>query len=162
MTTVHAYTGTQSLVDAAQRGMRRGRAAALNIVPTSTGAAKAIGLVLPHLAGRIDGMALRVPVPDGSITDLTFETERPFTRETLHDAFKTAAGDASYRGVLSITAEELVSSDILGSAYSTIVDATSTVVLDARHAKVLAWYDNEWGYACRVRDLVEEIAGGRG
>jgi glyceraldehyde 3-phosphate dehydrogenase len=158
MSTVHAYTGTQSLIDAAQRGMRRGRAAAVNIVPTSTGAARAIALVLPQLEGKMDGLAFRVPVPDGSVLDLTFESARPFSKESLHAALRAAAADPSYRGVLDTTAEELVSSDILGSPKSAIVDETSTVVLDERRAKVVAWYDNEWGYACRVRDLVAEMA----
>jgi glyceraldehyde 3-phosphate dehydrogenase len=159
VTTVHAYTGSQAVVDSAKKSMRRGRAAALNIVPTSTGAARAIGLVLPHLAGRIDGLAFRVPVPDGSIIDLVFETERTFDRDGLHAALRRAAADASYKGVLAVTDEELVSSDIVGTAQSAIVDATSTITLGDHRAKLVAWYDHEWGYACRVRDLVELISG---
>jgi glyceraldehyde 3-phosphate dehydrogenase len=154
MTTVHAYTGSQAVLDAAQKRMRRGRAAALNIVPTSTGAAKAIDLVLPDIAGTLDGMAFRVPVPDGSVVDLVFESERPFTVASLHAAFASAAQDPSYRGVLAVTEDEVVSSDIIGTRYSALVDATSTLVQGDRRAKVVAWYDNEWGYAARVRDLV--------
>jgi glyceraldehyde 3-phosphate dehydrogenase len=160
MSTVHAYTGSQALVDKADKDMRRGRAAALNIVPSTTGAARAIGLVLPHLAGKIDGLAYRVPVPDGSIVDLVFQTAQPFTRDTLHSAFSAAAEDPTYRGVLAITTDALVSSDIIGTDHSAIVDATSTIVLDDHTAKVLAWYDNEWGYACRVRDLVVLVGAG--
>ena len=159
MSTVHAYTGTQALVDKADRDMRRGRAAALNIVPSSTGAARAIGEVLGHLKGKIDGLAYRVPVPDGSITDLVFQTEQPFTRDSLHDLFDRAAADPSYCGVLATSRAPLVSSDILGDPHSAIVDITSTLVLGDRTAKVLAWYDNEWGYACRVRDLVAMVGG---
>jgi len=157
MSTVHAYTGSQALVDRADKDLRRGRAAALNIVPTSTGAARAIGLVLPHLAGKIDGMAYRVPVPDGSVVDLTFGARRPFTRDSLHAALRAAAADPSYRGVLDYTEFELVSSDIVGTRHSSIVDATATIVLGDRMAKVLAWYDNEFGYACRVHDLAVMI-----
>jgi glyceraldehyde 3-phosphate dehydrogenase len=157
MSTVHAYTGSQALVDRADKDRRRGRAAALNIVPSTTGAAKAIGLVLPHLAGKIDGMAFRVPVPDGSITDLVFETREPFTVESLHGAFRAAEGDPSYRGVLTLTEHELVSSDIVHSPYSAIVDSGLTLTMGERRGKVLAWYDNEWGYALRVCDLVAMI-----
>jgi glyceraldehyde 3-phosphate dehydrogenase len=158
VTTVHAYTGSQSVVDSAQKNMRRGRAAALNIVPTTTGAARAIGLVLPHLAGKIDGMAFRVPVPAGSVIDLVFETRQPFDAESLHRALEAAASDPTYRGVLAVTNEELVSSDIIGTEQSAIVDATSTLTLGDRRGKLVAWYDNEWGYACRVRDLVGLVA----
>lgn len=157
MSTVHAYTGSQELVDAANKNTRRGRAAALNIVPTTTGAAQAIGLVLPHLDGKIDGMAFRVPVPDGSIVDLVFESREAMTRESLHDAFRQAAAEPSYRGVLGLTEQAYVSTDIIDSDYSALVDAGSTILLDPHHAKVLAWYDNEWGYACRVRDVVAMV-----
>lgn len=154
MSTVHAYTGSQALVDRADKDLRRGRAAALNIVPTSTGAARAIGLVLPRLKGRIDGMAYRVPVPDGSVVDLTFGAREPFSRDALHATVRAAAADPSYLGVLDYTEDALVSSDILGRPHSSIFDATSTLVMGDRTAKVLAWYDNEFGYACRVHDLV--------
>jgi len=160
MSTVHAYTGSQALVDRADKDLRRGRAAALNIVPTSTGAARAIGLVLPHLKGKIDGMAYRVPVPDGSVVDLTFGTRAAFTRDSLHQAVRAAAADPTYLGVLAFTEFEMVSSDIVGTPHSAIFDTTSTIVLGDRTAKVLAWYDNEFGYACRVHDLTVMI--GRG
>ncbi|HEX5633845.1 MAG TPA: glyceraldehyde 3-phosphate dehydrogenase NAD-binding domain-containing protein, partial [Gemmatimonadales bacterium] len=126
VSTVHAYTGSQALVDAANRNPARGRAAALNIVPTSTGAAKAIGLVMPHLAGRVDGMAYRVPVPDGSVIDLVFGARDAVSAEAINQAFRTASADPSYRGVLAVTDEPLVSSDIIGDARSAIVDAGST------------------------------------
>jgi glyceraldehyde 3-phosphate dehydrogenase len=157
MSTVHAYTGSQALVDRADKDARRGRAAALNIVPTSTGAAKAIGRVLPHLAGRIDGLAYRVPVPTGSVTDLVCETRQPLTVELVHAAFAAAEADPSYHGVLSLSRFELVSSDIVGTPQSAIVDATSTLVMGMRRAKVVAWYDNEWGYAARVKDMAGYI-----
>jgi len=158
--TIHAYTGSQALVDAANKQPVRGRAAALNIVPTTTGAAKSIGEVLPHLDGRVDGMAYRVPVPDGSVLDLVFGTERPMTRDGLNDALRAAASDASYRGVLAVSDEALVSTDIVGDPRSAIVDAPSTGVQGDRRGKVVAWYDNEWGYASRVVDLLELIAAG--
>lgn len=162
VSTVHAYTGSQALVDVAAKG-RRGRAAALNIVPTTTGAAKAIGLVLPRLAGKVDGMAYRVPVPDGSVIDVVAELGRAVDAEALNTAFRTAAADPSYRGVLAATDDEIVSSDIIGRGESAVVDLPSTMVLggSGRVAKVVAWYDNEWGYAGRVMDLVRHI-GGRG
>ncbi len=158
VSTVHAYTGSQALVDVAAKG-RRGRAAALNIVPTSTGAAKAIGLVLPHLAGKVDGMAYRVPVPDGSVIDVVAELGRPVDAAALNAAFRAAAADASYRGVLAATDDEIVSSDVIGRPESAVVDLPSTMVLggSGRVAKVVAWYDNEWGYAGRVMDLVDYI-----
>jgi glyceraldehyde 3-phosphate dehydrogenase len=159
MSTVHAYTGSQALVDRADKDLRRGRAAALNIVPTTTGAARAIGLVLPHLAGKIDGLAYRVPVPTGSVTDLVFESREPLSRDAIHEAFAAAAADASYRDVLAISHFPLVSSDIVGDPHSAIVDATSTLVMGGTRAKVVAWYDNEWGYAARVKDMVAHIAG---
>jgi glyceraldehyde 3-phosphate dehydrogenase len=157
MSTVHAYTGSQALVDRADKDMRRGRAAALNIVPTSTGAARAIGLVLPHLKGKVDGLAIRVPVPDGSITDLVVETREPLSVEAIHAAFDAAAADPSYHHVLAVSRDPLVSGDIVGTPYSCLLDATSTLTMGDRRAKVLGWYDNEWGYAARVKDLVTYI-----
>ncbi len=157
MSTVHAYTGSQALVDRADKDLRRGRAAALNIVPTSTGAARAIGLVLPHLKGRIDGLAYRVPVPDGSVVDLTFQSERPLSAAAIHQALQAAAADPSYLGVLGCTEDPIVSADIVGQGWSCLFDSTSTVVLDDHTAKVLAWYDNEYGYARRVHDLLRLI-----
>ncbi|MEO8084811.1 MAG: type I glyceraldehyde-3-phosphate dehydrogenase, partial [Ardenticatenales bacterium] len=160
VSTIHAYTGSQALIDVSAKG-RRGRAAALNIVPTSTGAAKAIGLVLPGLAGKVDGMAYRVPVPDGSVIDVVCQLDRATTVEALNEAFRAAAGDTSYRGVLAVTADEIVSSDIIGRAESAIVDLPSTMVMGGESciAKVVAWYDNEWGYAARVMDIVAYIGG---
>lgn len=158
MSTVHAYTGSQALVDRADKDLRRGRAAALNIVPTSTGAARAIGLVLPQLKGRIDGLAYRVPVPDGSVVDLTFQSEKPIDAQAIHQTMRAAAADPSYLGVLGYTEDPIVSSDIVGLPWSCLFDATSTVVADAHTAKVLAWYDNEFGYARRVHDLLRLIA----
>lgn len=159
VSTIHAYTGSQALIDVSAKG-RRGRAAALNIVPTSTGAAKAIGLVLPRLAGKVDGMAYRVPVPDGSVIDVVCQLERATTVAALNDAFRAAAADPSYRGVLAVTDDEIVSSDIIGRAESAIVDLPSTMVMggEGRVVKVVAWYDNEWGYAARVMDLVAFLA----
>jgi len=159
VTTIHAYTGSQALVDAANKNPTRGRAAALNIVPTTTGAAKAIGLVLPHLQGRVDGMAFRVPVPDGSVIDLVFGTRDPISIEAINAALTAAAADPSYRGVLTVAEEPLVSTDIIGDPRSAIVDTASTMVQGDHRAKVVAWYDNEWGYASRVLDLLEIIAG---
>jgi glyceraldehyde 3-phosphate dehydrogenase len=157
MSTVHAYTGSQALVDRADKDLRRGRAAAYNIVPTSTGAAKAIGLVLPQLAGKIDGLAYRVPVPDGSVVDLVFETREPISVDGLHTAFAAAEGDVSYHHVLALSRFPLVSSDIIGTPQSAIVDASVTLAMGDHRAKVVAWYDNEWGYAARVKDMVDYI-----
>jgi glyceraldehyde 3-phosphate dehydrogenase len=158
MSTIHAYTGSQALIDQADSRPRRGRAAAWNIVPSTTGAAQAIGLVLPRLAGKIQGMAFRVPVPDGSCIDFTVGTREPLNETTLHAAMAAAEQDPSFRGVLSITEDELVSSDILGSSRSAIVEAPSTLVVGEKVVKVVAWYDNEWGYASRVVDLVDMMA----
>lgn len=160
MTTVHAYTGSQALVDRADKRMRRGRAAAINIVPTSTGAAAALGLVLPELAGKLDGMALRVPVPDGSVVDLTFQSQRPLGGvEGLNAAMRAASQDPSYRGVLGYTEDEIVSSDIIGRPWSSLYDASASLVIGERSAKVLAWYDNEFGYAQRLHELVVMMGG---
>jgi glyceraldehyde-3-phosphate dehydrogenase type I len=161
LSTIHAYTGSQALIDRANKMPRRGRAAAVNIVPTSTGAAAAIGQVLPHLDGRMKGMAFRVPVPDGSVVDLTFETREPFGDEAgLHAALQAAAADPSYMGVLHYNTYPIVSTDIIGSPFSSIFDATSSIIIDERRAKVLAWYDNEYGYARRVHDLVVMVGEG--
>ena len=158
MSTIHAYTGTQALIDQADTRPRRGRAAAWNIVPSTTGAAKAIGMVLPRLEGKVQGMAFRVPVPDGSCIDFTVGTREPLTKTMLHAALASAEQDPSFRGVLTITEDELVSSDILGSSRSAIVEAPSTLVVNDHVVKVVAWYDNEWGYARRVVDLVDMVA----
>jgi glyceraldehyde 3-phosphate dehydrogenase len=158
LTTVHAYTSSQSLVDAPSKKWRRGRSAAESIVPTTTGAAIATTLVLPQLEGKMDGLAMRVPVPAGSIIDFVAQTEKPVTVERVNEAFRRASQAPGMRGILGITDEELVSADIVGSTYSALVDAESTMVLGDRTVKVLAWYDNEWGYAKRVADLAEYIA----
>lgn len=155
MTTVHAYTANQNILDGPHSDLRRARAAALNIIPTTTGAAKAVGLVLPHLAGKLDGMALRVPVPDGSLTDLTAVVGEETTRDEVNALFQQAAGGAM-KGVLQFSQEPLVSSDIVHNPHSSIVDADSTMV-DGTLVKVTAWYDNEWGYASRTVDLAEML-----
>jgi glyceraldehyde 3-phosphate dehydrogenase len=153
LTTVHAYTASQSLIDAPSKKWRRGRAAAVSIVPTTTGAAIATTLVLPQLEGKMDGLAIRVPVPVGSIIDFVVETEKPVTTESVNDAFRKASETEGLKGVLGITDEELVSADLVGSSYSALVDAQSTMVLGQNTVKVLAWYDNEWGFSRRVVDL---------
>jgi glyceraldehyde 3-phosphate dehydrogenase len=153
LTTVHAITRSQSTVDASYRKWTRGRSAVANIVPTTTGAAIATTLVLPALEGRLDGLAMRVPVPDGSIIDFVVHTEKPLTVQVVNDAFRKAAKTDSLRGILRVSEEPLVSSDVIGSTYSALVDAQSTMVLGQHTVKVLAWYDNEWGYARRVVDL---------
>jgi glyceraldehyde 3-phosphate dehydrogenase len=153
LTTVHAYTASQALVDAPSKKWRRGRSAAVSIVPTTTGAAIATTLVLPQLKGKMDGLAVRVPVAAGSLIDFVAQTEKPATVESVNAAFQKAADTERMRGILGITDEELVSADIVGSNYSAMIDAQSTMVLGDHTVKVLAWYDNEWGYARRVADL---------
>lgn len=150
MTTVHAYTDDQALQDGSHKDLRRARAAAANIVPTSTGAAIATTEVIPELKGLFDGISLRVPVLTGSITDFTIVTKRQVTREEVNQAFVEAANDPKYKGVLSVNDNHLVSSDIIGSSYSAIIDPEFTQVIDGDLVKVLAWYDNEWGYANRL------------
>jgi len=156
MTTVHAYTNDQRLADVPHSDFRRSRAATENIIPTTTGAAKAVGTVLPQLAGKLDGMAMRVPVPDGSTVDLVVELEQDVTVEKVNQAMKTAA-EGPMQGVLQYTEEQLVSTDIIGNPHSSIFDATSTQVLGENTVKILAWYDNEWGYSNRVVDLIERL-----
>ena len=151
MTTVHAYTADQNLQDGPHRDLRRARAAALNIVPTSTGAAKAIGMVLPELDGKLDGFALRVPVPTGSVTDLTVTLSREASVEEINDAYK-AASDGALNGILRYTDEPIVSSDIVTDPASCIFDSGLTRVM-GNEVKVVGWYDNEWGYSCRLVDL---------
>lgn len=158
ITTVHAYTSSQALMDTPVRKRRRGRAAALSIVPTTTGAARATALVIPELDGKMDGMALRVPVPDGSVTDITVTLEKDVTVEGIVDALVTASREERFRGVLRVSDEALVSRDIIGDPHSAIVDAESTMVLDKRVAKILVWYDNEWGYSSRLADLAVLMA----
>jgi len=159
MTTVHAYTGDQRLLDSLHKDQRRARAAALSMIPTSSGAAQAVARVLPELKGRFQGFALRVPVPDVSVVDFTVITERPATVEAVNDALRTAA-QGELKGILRVEEEELVSVDFQGDSYSSIVDARLTTMAGSRHLKVLAWYDNEWGYSCRVVELAALIADG--
>jgi glyceraldehyde 3-phosphate dehydrogenase len=158
LTAVHAYTSSQSIVDGPAKKWRRGRAASSSIVPTTTGAAVATTEVLPELEGKLDGMAIRVPVPDGSICDFVIQSEQPTTKEAVNEAFRKAAASERLADILGVTDEELVSSDIIGSTYSALVDAPSTMVVREHTIKVLAWYDNEWGYAKRVADLVAHVA----
>jgi glyceraldehyde 3-phosphate dehydrogenase len=153
MTTVHSYTNDQKILDAPHEDLRRARAAAVNIIPTTTGAAKAVALVLPELKGKFHGMALRVPVKDVSLVDLTAVLERDVTVDEINAAMKRASED-DLEGILGYTEEELVSTDFQGDPHSSVLDAKSTMVIDGRHVKVLSWYDNEWGYSCRVVDLV--------
>lgn len=157
MTTIHAYTADQNLQDGPHSDLRRARAAGINIVPTSTGAAKAIGLVLPALKGKLDGFALRVPVPTGSITDLTVEASRDVTLEEVQKAFKEAADKGPFAGILRYSEEPLVSSDIVGDSYSSIIDAGLIRVL-GNQVKMSSWYDNEWGYSNRLVDLSAYMA----
>lgn len=156
MTTVHAYTADQNLQDGPHKDLRRARAAAINIIPTSTGAAKAIGLVLPELKGKLDGFALRVPVPTGSITDLTVESSRPVTVDEVKAAYKEAA-EGPLKGILKYTEDEIVSSDIVNDPHSSIFDAGLLRVL-GNQVKLSSWYDNEWGYSNRLVDLTEYVA----
>jgi len=157
MTTVHAYTNDQRLADVPHKDLRRSRAATENIIPTTTGAAKAVGEVLPELQGKLDGMAMRVPVPDGSTVDLVVELEREVTVEEINDAIRRAA-EGPMKGILEYSEDPIVSSDIIGNPHSSIFDAAGTQVLGGNLVKVLAWYDNEWGYSNRVVDLVERLA----
>jgi len=158
MTTAHAYTNDQRIQDLVHKDLRRARAAAVNIIPTSTGAAKAVGLVLPQCAGRLNGIALRVPTPDVSIVDLTVVLEKEATKEEINEAFKKAA-EGSLKGILEYTEEPIVSSDVLHNTYSAVFDASSTMVIGEKgnFVKVLAWYDNEWGFSCRMVDFIELI-----
>ena len=157
MTTIHAYTNDQRILDLPHKDLRRARAAALSMIPTTTGAAKAVGLVLPDLKGKLDGYAMRVPTPDVSVVDLVALTEKSTTTEEVNAAFKKAA-EGPLKGILQYSEEELVSKDFTGNQYSSIVDAGFTKVIDGNLVKVTAWYDNEWGYSCRVRDLINFVA----
>ncbi len=155
MTTVHAYTNDQRLADVPHSDWRRSRAAAENIIPTSTGAAKAVGKVLPELAGKLDGMAMRVPIPDGSIVDLVTVLEKEATAETINEAVREAASGEKLKNILFYSDAPIVSSDIVGDPHSSIFDAPFTKVVDGQFAKTLSWYDNEWGYSNRVVDLLK-------
>jgi glyceraldehyde 3-phosphate dehydrogenase len=157
MTTIHSYTNDQSILDLPHKDLRRARAAAMSMIPTSTGAAKAVGLVLPELKGKMHGLSIRVPTPNVSLVDLVAEMEKPVTAEAVNAAFKKAA-DGELKGILGYSDEPLVSIDYNGNPLSSIVDIPSTSVVDGTMLKVLSWYDNEWGYSCRVRDLIKYIA----
>ena len=154
--TVHSYTNDQPVHDFPHKDLRRARAAALSMIPTTTGAATAVGLVLPKLKGKLDGIAIRVPTANVSVVDLVAELEKPATVQAVNEAFREAA-NGGLRGILDVTDEELVSSDFNGNPASSIVDLPSTALVDGNLIKVLAWYDNEWGYSCRVRDLIRFI-----
>jgi|ERR1700730_10578594 len=157
MTTIHSYTNDQKLLDLPHKDLRRARAAALSMIPTSTGAAKAVHLVIPELKGKLDGYAMRVPTPNVSVVDLTVVTEKPATVESVNAAFQRAA-EGPMKGILEYTEEELVSIDFRGNANSAIVDAGYTRVVGTNCVKVLAWYDNEWAYSCRCRDVIKLFA----
>jgi glyceraldehyde 3-phosphate dehydrogenase len=157
MTTVHAYTGDQRLLDAPHKDPRRARAAAVNLVPTTTGAAKAVGLVVPELAGLLQGFAVRVPTPTVSLVDLTVELESPTSVETVNAAVRDRADRGPLAGILAYSEDPLVSSDLLGSPYSSIFDAGMTTVVDGTQVKVIAWYDNEWGYSSRLIELAQRV-----
>src|SRR5271154_1210648 len=157
MTTIHSYTNDQKLLDLPHKDLRRARAAALSMIPTSTGAAKALHLVIPALKGKLDGYSLRVPTPNVSVVDLTVMTEKPATVQTVNAALKAAAA-GPLKGILDYTEEELVSVDFRGNSHSAIADSGYTRVVGGNCVKVLAWYDNEWGYSCRCRDLIKIIA----
>jgi glyceraldehyde 3-phosphate dehydrogenase len=157
MTTIHSYTNDQRILDLPHKDLRRARAAALSMIPTTTGAAKAVGLVLPHLKGRLDGMAIRVPTPNVSVVDLVAEVEKETTAEAVNNALKEAS-NGPLKGIMEYSEDPLVSVDLNGNPHSSIVDASLTKVIEGRMVKVLAWYDNEWGYSCRIRDLINYIA----
>jgi glyceraldehyde 3-phosphate dehydrogenase len=157
LTTVHAFTADQRLVDAPHKDFRRSRHASMNIIPTETGAARAIGRVIPELAGKLDGMAMRVPVPDGSVVDLTVELEKAVTKEQLNVAVRKAA-EGDLKGILQYQEDPIVSTDIIGNCHSSIFDPGLTQIMDGTLVKVIAWYDNEWGYSSRVEDLISRLA----
>jgi len=156
MTTVHAYTNDQALAETTHSDFRRGRNATQNIIPTSTGAAKAVGMVMPELDGKLDGMAMRVPVPNGSVIDLIVDLEKPVTVNEINTVVKNAS-ENELKGILSYSDIPLVSTDILGNPNSSIYDATSTEILENKHVRVVCWYDNEWGYSNRVVDLLRKL-----
>ena len=157
MNTIHSYTNDQILLDAPHKDLRRARAAAMSIIPTTTGAAKAVGLVIPELKGRLDGFALRVPTPDGSVVDLTVELEKNVTKDEINQAMQQAA-QGPMKGILEYCEDPIVSTDIIGNTHSSVFDSEMTQVLEGNFVKVLSWYDNEYGYASRVVDMMEKIA----
>ncbi len=156
MTTTHAYTNDQKILDLPHSDLRRARAAAVSMIPTSTGAAKAVGLVLPELNGKLDGMAIRVPTQDVSVVDLVAELGQEVTAEEVNDTLKEAS-EGKMKGILDYTDEPLVSIDFLGSSASSTIDGLSTKVLDNKMVKIISWYDNEWGFSCRMVDLIKKI-----
>jgi glyceraldehyde 3-phosphate dehydrogenase len=156
MTTVHSYTNDQRVLDLPHKDLRRARAAGLSIIPTTTGAARTVGKVIPELKGKLDGFSLRVPTPDGSITDFVAILKRPATKEEVNAAMKKAA-DGPMKGVLQYTEDEIVSHDIIGNPHSCIFDSKLTMAMGST-VKVFGWYDNEWGFSCRVIDLLKKIA----
>jgi len=158
MTTIHSYTNDQVILDFPHKDLRRARAAALNMIPTTTGAAKALKLVIPELGGKIDGFSMRVPTPNVSVVDLVVWVEKKTTKEEVNAALKKATQSGPLKGYLSYEEQELVSSDFKGNSFSSIVDAPMTLVVGGNCVKVISWYDNEWGYSCRVRDLINYMA----
>jgi glyceraldehyde 3-phosphate dehydrogenase len=156
MTTIHSYTNDQRVLDLPHKDLRRARAAALSIIPTTTGAARTVGKVIPEMKGKLDGFSLRVPTPDASITDLVAILKKPVTKEQVNEAFKKAAG-TSLKGILQYTEDEIVSTDIIGNEYSCILDSKLTMA-QGTTVKVFGWYDNEWGFSCRVIDLLKKMA----
>jgi glyceraldehyde 3-phosphate dehydrogenase len=157
MTTIHAYTADQRLQDMPHKDLRRARAAAVNLIPASTGAAKAIGLVIPELNGKLNGMAVRAPVPTGSVVDLTVEANRETSIEEINDAMRQAASSGPLEGLLAYTEDPIVSTDIIKNPASSIFDAQLTSVMDGTMVKVISWYDNEWGYSNRIVDVVQKL-----
>jgi glyceraldehyde 3-phosphate dehydrogenase len=157
MTTIHSYTNDQRILDLPHSDLRRARAAAINMIPTTTGAATAVSLVLPQLKGKLDGLAIRVPTPNVSVVDFVAEVERDTSKAEVNETLRKAA-DSTMHGILAYTEEPLVSMDFNKNPNSSIIDASLTNVIDKRLVKVIAWYDNEWGYSCRVRDLIEYIS----
>jgi glyceraldehyde 3-phosphate dehydrogenase len=156
MTTCHSYTGDQRLLDAPHSDLRRARSAALSIIPTSTGAARAIGEVIPEMKGKLDGIALRVPTPDGSVVDLVAEVSRETTKQEVNEAFRAAAEEGPLVDILGYTEDPIVSRDVVGDPRSSLFDASLTMV-SGTTVKLISWYDNEWGYSCRVVDLAEKV-----
>jgi glyceraldehyde 3-phosphate dehydrogenase len=159
MTTIHSYTNDQRILDLPHKDLRRARAAAMSMIPTTTGAARAVGLVLPELKGRLDGMAMRVPTPNVSVVDLVAELKKDVTVEDVNAALRKAS-EGPMKGILLYTEEPVVSIDFNGNPHSSIVDSQLTKVIEGRMAKVIAWYDNEWGYSSRIRDLILHIIKG--
>ena len=159
MTTIHSYTNDQSLLDYPHKDKRRARAAAMSMIPTSTGAAAAIGLVLPHLAGKLDGISVRVPTPNVSLVDVVLKTKKAISVEAVNTVLKSAASSGPMAGILDFEEKPLVSTDFIGSPFSSTVDADNTKVMGDHLVKVLAWYDNEWGFSCRMVDLTRLMLG---